>query len=255
MDQTLHRTRFRFTTASGLRVHQRVRSFLKFFFETSNRTLHRTHPCRPPRPVPVTTTASGHPFQIFGLCQTGRCQRPIVDNRTRPVIPGPYWNVTGRCLHRVWSFDHRVRSSRKKRISPFLTVRLDLVSLVFPRPLSVLTVSPPPCHCRARRPRPRLRHRRCRAHACATARRPRPRLRHRRCRATAAAASSSTVAAAPTLAHASALATAPALACSSPEPRRRSRAAGDPPRPSFSSELSLCRARPSLKSSFFTKKP
>jgi hypothetical protein len=49
-----------------------------------------------------------------------------VDNRTRPVILGAYWNVIGCCLHRVRSFDHHVRSSRKKRISPFLTVRLDL---------------------------------------------------------------------------------------------------------------------------------
>jgi hypothetical protein len=123
-DRTLHRTRFCFTTTSGPCVHQRVRSFLKFFFETSNRTLHRTRPCRPPCPVPVTTTTSE-------LCQTGRCQRPIVDNRTRPVIPGAYWNVTGRCLHRVRSFNHRVRSSRIKRISPFLTVRLDLVFFSF----------------------------------------------------------------------------------------------------------------------------
>jgi hypothetical protein len=80
---------------------------------------------------------------------TGLCQRPIVHNRTRPVIPGAYWTVTGRCLHRVWSCDHRVRSSREKRISSFLTVRSDLV---FPsknpsqlRTLAVLAViSPPP---------------------------------------------------------------------------------------------------------------
>jgi hypothetical protein len=32
-------------TASGPGVHQRVRSFLKFFFKNSNRTLHRTHSC------------------------------------------------------------------------------------------------------------------------------------------------------------------------------------------------------------------
>jgi hypothetical protein len=138
LDRTLHRTWFCFTTASGLGVHQRVRSFPKFFFETSNRTLHRTRPCRPPRLVPVSTTASDHPFQISGLCQTGCCQRPIVDNRTRPVIPGAYWNVTGRCLHHVRSFDHRVRSSRIKRISPFLTVRLDLDFFSFV--IAVLTV-------------------------------------------------------------------------------------------------------------------
>jgi hypothetical protein len=63
LDWTLHRTRFSFTTVSGLGVHQRVRSFPKFLFEISNWTLHRTRLCRPPRPVPVTTTASGHPFQ------------------------------------------------------------------------------------------------------------------------------------------------------------------------------------------------
>jgi hypothetical protein len=115
-------------------VHQRVRSFLKFFVEISNRTLHRTRLCRPPRPVPATTTASGHLFKFFGQFVTGLCQRPIVHNRTRPivhnqtrlVIPGAYWNATGRCLHRVRSFNHCVRSSREKRISPFLTVRLDL---------------------------------------------------------------------------------------------------------------------------------
>jgi hypothetical protein len=128
LDRTLHRTRFSFTTASGLSVHQCVRSFPKFFFGTSNRMLHRTRPCQPPRLVPITTTASGHLFQLSGLCLTGRCQRPIVDNRTRPVILGAYWNVTGRCLHRVRSFDHRVRSSRLKRIYPFLTIRLDLFS-------------------------------------------------------------------------------------------------------------------------------
>jgi hypothetical protein len=62
---------------------------------------------------------------------TGLCQRPILPNRTRSVVPGAYWTVTGRCLHRVWPCDHRVRSSREKRISPFLTVRSDLVSFSF----------------------------------------------------------------------------------------------------------------------------
>jgi hypothetical protein len=52
-------------------------------------------------------------------------------NRTRPVVPGAYWTVTGRCLHRVRSCDHRVRSSDKKRISLFLTVRSDLVFHLF----------------------------------------------------------------------------------------------------------------------------
>jgi hypothetical protein len=100
-------------------VHQRIRSFLKFFFKTSNRTLHRMRPCRPPRPVPVTTTASSHPSQFSGQIKTGRYQRPIMDNQTRSVISGAYWNVTGRCLHHVRSFDHRVWSSRIKQISPF----------------------------------------------------------------------------------------------------------------------------------------
>jgi hypothetical protein len=63
---------------------------------------------------------------------TGLCQRPIVHNRTRLVIPGAYWTMTGCCLHRVWSCDHRVQSSREKRISPFLTVRSDLVRFSFP---------------------------------------------------------------------------------------------------------------------------
>jgi hypothetical protein len=49
---------------------------------------------------------------------TGLCQRPIVHNRTRPVVLGAYWTMIGRCLHRVRSCDHRVRSSREKRISP-----------------------------------------------------------------------------------------------------------------------------------------
>jgi hypothetical protein len=39
--------------------------------------------------------------------------------------------VTGRCLHRVRSFDHRVWSSREKRISPFVTIRLDLMFFSF----------------------------------------------------------------------------------------------------------------------------
>jgi hypothetical protein len=119
LDRTLHRTWFCFTTASGHASTSVSGHSRSFFFETSNRTLHRTHPCRPPRPVPVTTTVSGHLFHLSVQNQTGRCQRPIVDNRMRPVILGAYWNVTGRCLHRVRSFDHRVRSSRVKRISPF----------------------------------------------------------------------------------------------------------------------------------------
>jgi hypothetical protein len=119
LDRTLHRTRFSFTTTSGLSVHQRVRSFPKVSFKIYDRTLHQTRLCQPSRPVPATTTASGHPFQFFGQNMTRLCQHPIMHNRTRLVILGAYWNVTGCCLHRVWSFDHRVRSSRKKRISPF----------------------------------------------------------------------------------------------------------------------------------------
>jgi hypothetical protein len=102
---------------------------------------------------------------------TGLCQRPIVHNRTRPVVPGAYWTVTGQCLRRVRSCDHHVWSSRKKRISPFLTVRSDLVLLskkFFTVPNSRRRcrslAQPPPSH----RPRPRLstaapRHARARA--------------------------------------------------------------------------------------------
>jgi hypothetical protein len=76
---------------------------------------------------------------------TGLCPRLIVHNRTHPVIPGAYWSVTGRCLYRVRSFDHRVRSSRKKRISPLLTVRSDLVRSLFirRRPYSTKSRAPP----------------------------------------------------------------------------------------------------------------
>jgi hypothetical protein len=63
---------------------------------------------------------------------TGLCQRPIMHNRTRPVIPGAYWTVTGRYLHRIRSCDQRVRSSREKRISPFLTICSDLARFSFP---------------------------------------------------------------------------------------------------------------------------
>jgi hypothetical protein len=82
---------------------------------------------------------------------TGLCQRPIVYNRTRPVILGAYWNATGRCLHRVRSFDHRVRSSREKRISPFLTVHLDLdpssFSSVTARTRRIPSAAYPPSRC------------------------------------------------------------------------------------------------------------
>jgi hypothetical protein len=139
---------------------------------------------------------------------TGRCQHPIVDNRTRPVIPGAYWNVTGRCLHRVRSFDHRVRSSREKQISPFLTVRLDL-TLSFSSAAAVLAISrarlprradaPPPPHAPA-----------CsRSHTRAVP-------QHHRARARARAVQ-------PSLRSASTAATV-----TSPELRRRSRAAGVP---------------------------
>jgi hypothetical protein len=150
-------------------------------------------PCRPPRPVPVTTTAFGHLFQVSRQNLIGRCQRPIVDNRTRPVIPRAYWNVTGRCLHRVRSFNHRVRSSRKKRISPFLTVRLDLVFLFIHHRFSRrLAVSPSPRHHRARRPR----------QSSAIARHARTELLRRRARAHATAATAPPhQAAAPALSH------------------------------------------------------
>jgi hypothetical protein len=74
---------------------------------------------------------------------TGLCQRPIVHNRTRPVVLGAYWTVTGRCLHRVRSCDHCVRSSHEKRISPFLTVRSDLVFFFFS---SLSSAAPNPRH-------------------------------------------------------------------------------------------------------------
>jgi hypothetical protein len=80
---------------------------------------------------------------------TGLCQRPIVHNRTCSVIPGAYWTVTRCCLHRVRSCDHRVRSSREERISPFLTVRSDLVRFLF-------RLYPPPTSPRSRAPPPRL---------------------------------------------------------------------------------------------------
>jgi hypothetical protein len=104
--------------------------------------LHRTRPYRPPCPILVTTIASGHLFQVSRQNLTGRCQRPIVDNRTCPIILGAYWNVTGRCLHHV-------RSSREKRISPFLIVRLDLNLVFHPPPYSPfrrLAVTPPLRH-------------------------------------------------------------------------------------------------------------
>jgi hypothetical protein len=44
-DRTLHWTRFCFTTASGLDVHQRVRSFPKNFSKIYDRTLHQTRRC------------------------------------------------------------------------------------------------------------------------------------------------------------------------------------------------------------------
>jgi hypothetical protein len=133
------------TSASG---HSR-----SFFFETSNRTLHRTCPCRPPRPVPVITTVSSHPFQVSGQNLTGRCQRPIVDNRTRSVIPGAYWNVTGRCLHRVRSFDHRIWSSREKRISTLLNRMVGSRSLSrFSSAAAILAIFVVSSSSRARRP-------------------------------------------------------------------------------------------------------
>jgi hypothetical protein len=79
-------------------------------------------------------------------------------NRTRPVVPGAYWTMTGHCLHRVLSCDHRVRSSREKQISPFLIVCSDLVSFSFVsirrRPYPSRTrrdperrlLAEPPCH-------------------------------------------------------------------------------------------------------------
>jgi hypothetical protein len=132
-----------------------------------------------------------------------------VDNRTRPVILGVYWNVTGRCLHRVRSFDHRVRSSREKRISPFLIVRLDLMFSLFnpkrrrthriARPRRA-TAPPPP-----RAP--------TRSHSCARAV-PQHRRAHAHVRAHAVQ---------PSLRSASTAATV-----TSPELRHRSRAAGVP---------------------------
>jgi hypothetical protein len=143
-----------------------------------------------------------------------------VDNRTRPVIPGAYWNVTRRGLHRVRSFDHHVRSSRKKRISPFLTVRLDLVFLFHPpssfSPSHRLAVPPPPRHHLATAvpadlagavplllsPGTEQQHRRSRTRSCAEPPRPRHRCRsstapsrRNRARACKSCRSSSTAAA------------------------------------------------------------
>jgi hypothetical protein len=70
----------------------------------------------------------------------------------RPIVLGAYWTVTRRCLHRVRSCDHRVRSSRKKRILPFLTVRSDLAFLFLldPKPFRALpphrAATPPSSH-------------------------------------------------------------------------------------------------------------
>jgi hypothetical protein len=134
------------------------------------------------------------------------CQRPIVDNRTRPVILGAYWNVTGRCLHRVRSFDHRVRSSREKWISPFLTIRLDL-TLSISSAVAVLAVSRARLPRRAAAPPPPCAP--ARSHSCARAM-----PQHHRARARAVQ---------PSLRSASTVATV-----TSPELRRRSRAAGVP---------------------------
>jgi hypothetical protein len=117
--------------------------------------------------VSLLTTASGPSHHhrvrscvlVFWENMTRLCQRPIVHNRTRPVIPGAYWTVTGRCLHRVRSCDHRIQSSCEKRISPFLTVRSDLAFFLFlldPQPFR----APPPHRVAASPPSPRpARHR------------------------------------------------------------------------------------------------
>jgi hypothetical protein len=58
---------------------------------------------------------TGRVRSVFSVCaffclMIGREARPVIDDRTRPVIQGAYWTLTGRWHCRVRSFLQRVRS-------------------------------------------------------------------------------------------------------------------------------------------------
>jgi hypothetical protein len=57
---------------------------------------------------------TGRVRSVFSVCAVfslmiGRAARPVIDDRTRPVVQGAYWTLTGRWHYGVRSVLQRVR--------------------------------------------------------------------------------------------------------------------------------------------------